>query len=164
MVRVTIFAACLMCAPLFVSGFATGAMAQEAPVNPVSQEPFYAELIAKAQTLKATTEGFAATPKLSLLTDPAFEAYGREIAELTALNLKAHYDLKARGTDNDLKCVLMGVSLDLPIRFEGIRVATTEQDLKDAFEDMSFLLEDNIEVIRTPATVDSGLDCVIEFG
>ncbi|WP_140984151.1 hypothetical protein [Asticcacaulis tiandongensis] len=160
MVRVTIFAACLMFAPIFTSG----AMAQAAPVNPVSQEPFYAELIAKAQTLKATTEGFAATPRLSLLTDPAFEAYGREIAELTELNLKAHYDLKARGTDNDLKCVLMGVALDLPIRFEGIRVATTEQDLKDALEDMAFLLEDNVDVIRTPATVDSGLDCVIEFG
>ncbi|MFT4089761.1 MAG: hypothetical protein QM645_03440 [Asticcacaulis sp.] len=144
--------------------FAFGAVTQALPVNPVSQEPFYADLIQRAQTLKATTDAFAAAPKMSLLTDPAFEAYGRDVVALTELNLKAHYDLKARGTDNDLKCVLMGVSLDLPIRLEGIRVSTTEQELKDTLEDMAFLLEDNIDVIRTPATVDSGLDCVIEFG
>lgn len=153
-------AACLLMAPVTQAAPAIVAT----PVNPVSLEPFYADLLKRAQTLKGTTEAFAAAPSLSLLGDPAFTAYAGEIEALQALDLKAHYDLKARGTDNDLKCVLMGVSLDLPIRLEAIRAATTEAELKDTLEDMAYLLEDNIAVIRTPATADSGLDCIIEFG
>lgn len=135
-----------------------------AQVNPVSQEPFYADLIRRAEALKAQTEAFADAPKPGLIGDPVFEAYAREIGLLAERNLRAHDDLKARGTDNDLKCVLKGVAVDLPLRLEAIRDATGEQALKESLEDMAYLLEDNIEVIRTPATAESGLDCVLEFG
>ena len=58
----------------------------------------------------------------------------------------------------------MGVSRDLEIKMTAIEGAKTDADLGKAFHDMSDLLSDNVDVIATPATADSGLDCVIEFG
>ncbi|MDC7683149.1 hypothetical protein PQU92_07660 [Asticcacaulis sp. BYS171W] len=135
-----------------------------AVVNPLSREPFYAMIVKDAGNLKATTEGFAKAPSLALLSQPGFTKYAEAITDLSARDLKGHQDLKKRGTDNDLKCVLMGVSLDLPIKLKAIQAATTEAELKRALNDMALLLGDNIDVIVTPATADSGLDCVIEFG
>ncbi|ESQ81322.1 hypothetical protein [Asticcacaulis sp. YBE204] len=133
-------------------------------VNPLSREPFYATIVKDADKLKTTTEGFAKTPSLALLSQPGFAKYAEAITDLSARDLKGHLDLKKRGTDNDLKCVLMGVSLDLPIKLKAIQAATTESELKSALNDMALLLGDNIDVIVTPATADSGLDCIIEFG
>jgi len=143
---------------------ATPALAANVPVNPLSKEPFYASLVRDAGRLKARTEGFAKAPSMTLLSSATFKTYARDIQALSERNLKGHLDLKARGTDNDLKCVLKGVSVDLPIRLSAIEAAQTPEALKGALSDMAYLLEDNVEVIVTPATADSGLDCVIEFG
>lgn len=142
----------------------TPAVAATPTVNPLSKEPFYAAIVRDAGTLKARTMRMAQSPSLTLLTSAGFKTYAREISTLSERNLKGHLDLKARGTDNDLKCVLKGVSLDLPRKLAAIEAAKTPDALKGALNDMAYLLEDNIEVIVTPATADSGLDCVIEFG
>lgn len=133
-------------------------------VNALSKEPFYAAIVRDAGRLKTRTEGFAKAPSLSLLSSQGFRSYAQDIRTLSERNLKGHMDLKARGTDNDLKCVLKGVSVDLPLKLDAIEAAKTPEALKGALDDMAYLLEDNIEVIVTPATADSGLDCVIEFG
>jgi len=130
----------------------------------ISQEPFYAGIVATAGKLEKQTDGFAARPRLSLLGEKRFAAYARDIQALSDADMKGHLDLKARGTDNDLKCIMMGVSLDLPKKLDAIRAARSDAELGTALGNMSSLLSDNIDVIVTPATTSSGLDCVIEFG
>lgn len=133
-------------------------------VSTISHEPFYAGIVAKAGELEHETDAFAAKPSLRLLGEPRFAAYARDIQALSDADMKGHLDLKARGTDNDLKCIMMGVSLDLPKKLDAIRAAKSDAELGAALTNMTALLNDNVDVIVTPETVDSGLDCVIEFG
>ena len=133
-------------------------------VSAISREPFYAGIVTRAGELEHRTDGFAAKPSLRLLGEPRFAAYAHDIQALSDADMKGHLDLKARGTDNDLKCIMMGVSLDLPKKLSAIRAARSDAELGTALTHMSALLSDNIDVIVTPETVSSGLDCVIEFG
>ena len=130
----------------------------------ISREPFYAGIVSQAGQLEHQTDTFAAKPSLRLLGEPRFAAYARDIQALSDADMKGHLDLKARGTDNDLKCIMMGVSLDLPKKLDAIRGARSDTELGTALTNMSALLSDNVDVIVTPETVSSGLDCVIEFG
>ena len=142
------------------------ALAASAPADKsaISQEPFYAGIVSSAHRLEHETDGFASKPKLSLLGEKRFTTYAHDIQALSDADMKGHLDLKARGTDNDLKCIMMGVSLDLPKKLDAIRAAKSDAELGTALGNMSSLLSDNIDVIVTPATTNSGLDCVIEFG
>lgn len=142
------------------------ALAATAPAgtSAISHEPFYAGIVTSAHRLAHETDGFAGRPKLSLLGEKRFAAYAHDIQALSDADMKGHMDLKARGTDNDLKCIMMGVSLDLPKKLDAIRAAKSDAELGTALGNMSALLGDNIDVIVTPETADSGLDCVIEFG
>lgn len=130
----------------------------------ISHEPFYAGLVAQARRLKQETDAFAGAPSVTLLQTPDFQTYAMDIQALSDGDQKGHMDLKARGTDNDLKCILKGVSLDLPNKLNDLKAAKTDADVATALGHMSDLLRDNIDVIVTPETADSGLDCVIEFG
>ncbi len=130
----------------------------------ISREPFYASIVDRAGKLEHQTDGFATKSSLSLLTRPDFQTYAAAIRTLSADDLKGHYDLRVRGTDSDLKCILLGVSRDLNLKMDAIQAAKSDSDLATALGNMSGLLSDNIDVIVTPASADSGLDCVIEFG
>ncbi|WP_443748627.1 hypothetical protein [Asticcacaulis solisilvae] len=141
-----------------------GATAAEPAASVISREPSFAGLVRSARTLKTETDRFSAHPALAVRQTAKFAAYARDIRALSAGDLKGHYTLRDRGTDNDLKCILMGVSRDLEIKMTAIEAARTDADLGTAFHNMSDLLSDNVDVIVTPATTDSGLDCVIEFG
>lgn len=144
---------------------ASGLRGADTPaVSAVSQEPFYADIVARAGRLKSQTEGFARAATPALRGKAAFKAYAQAIRDLSASDLKGHNDLKARGSDNDLKCIMKGLSLDLNIKMDAIVAARSDKDLKTALGNMADLLGDNIDVIVTPETADSGLDCVIEFG
>ena len=138
--------------------------AAPAVVSAISKEPLYASIIKRAGQLKARTVRFASKASPALLVSPAFATYSKDIKALSDTDLKGHYDLRTRGTDSDLKCILMGVSRDLNLKLQAITAAKTDVEVKTSLKDMSDLLSDNIEVIVTPATADSGLDCVIEFG
>ena len=144
--------------PVFAADVAAGSMAKSA----ISQEPFFAGLVTEAGRLKAETEGFKPTPALVSQTD--FKTYAQAIKALSAGDLKGHMTLKARGTDRDLKCILTGLSRDLPIKLTAIETAKDDAAMKTALTNMASLLSDNIDVIVTPATADSGLDCTVEFG
>jgi len=132
------------------------------PTNAISKEPFYAALVLRAGRLKRETEAFK--PSVTLLSQRRFQAYADNIRQLTDDDLTGHLDLKKRGTDNDLKCIMKGLSLDLPIKLKAIESAKTDAEMAVALNQMTALLSDNIDVIVTPETADSGLDCVIEFG
>ncbi len=146
---------------LLVSGMPV--FADTTPVrSAISQEPFFAGLVTEAGRLKAETEGFK--PTSALASQPAFQTYAQAIRALSAGDLQGHKTLKARGTDNDLKCILTGLSRDLSIKLDAIQTAKNDADMKTALAHMADLLSDNIDVIITPATADSGLDCTLEFG
>ncbi len=144
--------------PVFAADAAAGSLAKSA----ISQEPFFAGLVTEAGRLKAETEGFTPTP--NLVSQPDFQTYAQAIKALSAGDLKGHMTLKARGTDRDLKCILTGLSRDLPIKLTAIEAAKDDAAMKTALTKMADLLSDNIDVIVTPATADSGLDCTLEFG
>lgn len=144
--------------PVFAADAAAGSQAKSA----ISQEPFFAGLVTEAGRLKAETEGFTPTP--ALVSQPDFQTYAQAIKALSAGDLKGHMTLKARGTDRDLKCILTGLSRDLPIKLTAIEAAKDDAAMKTALTNMADLLSDNIDVIVTPATADSGLDCTLEFG
>jgi len=143
---------------------ASAAADAQKPVSAIAKEPFYAGIVADAGRLEQQTDRFAAKPSLALLGRTRFRTYAREIQALSDADMKGHLDLKARGSDNDLKCIMMGVSLDLPKKLDAIRAAKSDAELGTALGNMSALLSDNIDVIVTPASTSSGLDCVIEFG
>ncbi|MBW8880388.1 MAG: hypothetical protein JF615_02885 [Asticcacaulis sp.] len=151
---------CRVLIPVLMLGLALPVGAQE--TSAISHEPFYVGLISQAERLKVETDGF--TPSLSAREQPAFQAYTQDIRTLSDGDLAGHLDLKKRGTDSDLKCILKGVSLDLNIKMDAILAATSDAEMKGALDDMSHLLSDNVDVIVTPETAESGLDCVIEFG
>ncbi|WP_031235053.1 hypothetical protein [Asticcacaulis sp. AC402] len=145
-----------------VAGVSCASLPETPATSAISREPFYAGLVTRAAQLKAQMDGFA--PSLDARARPGFDAFVRDIRALAEDDMKAHLDLKARGTDSDLKCILKGVSLDLNIKMDAILAAKNEAELATAYQDMSLLLSDNIDVIVTPATAESGLDCIIEFG
>jgi len=132
------------------------------PRSTISQEPLFAGLVTEAERLKAETE--ALPPSAGLLSRSKFKTYARDIRALSAGDLKGHMTLKVRGTDRDLKCILTGVSRDLTIKLTAIEAVKTDAEMKTALANMAELLSDNIDVIVTPASADSGLDCTLEFG
>jgi hypothetical protein len=132
--------------------------------QPVDAGTFYSAIVADATRLRAETETFAARPSLQWLKSQHFHSYAEAVTALAVRDMKGHDDLKARGTDNDLKCILKGVSIDLRLKLDAMRQAKSDRDLGAVLEDMTLLLDDNIDVVTTPATTVSGLDCVIEFG
>lgn len=122
---------------------ATPAQQIAAPPPAVAQEPLFVDIVARAGRLKAEVEalrGSAAVP----------EAFRQQIAELAVLDMKAHVTLKERGTDGDLKCILKGISEDLPLKLEALTAAATPQAREAAVIDMAYLLNDNVEVITAP--------------
>ncbi|WAC46798.1 hypothetical protein OVA03_08700 [Asticcacaulis sp. SL142] len=134
-----------------------------APVNAIAKQQPYSGIIKQAGRLRTRSDTYAKAPSLTLLANGKFQAFAEDIGALSEQNLKAHLDMKARGTDNDLKCVLKGVSIDLKLKHDALITAKTDAELKHTLDELSALLSDNIDVITTPATVQSGMDCVLEF-
>jgi hypothetical protein len=131
------------------------ATASVAVVNPLAQEPLYADIVRRATRLRRETEAYRADLKRShALVDP--NSFAAEIAALSALDLQGHLDLAKRGTDGDLKCILKGISQDLPRKLAEVETAKDAAAKDAALEEMVYLLRDNIEVITTPPTVQSG--------
>jgi hypothetical protein len=112
----------------------------------------FAEIVRKAAQLKADTDAYrkdtakAAAP----LALPRFDDFQARIAALSDLDMKGHLELAKRGTDGDLKCILRGISQDLPKKLADLTTAKTAPDQDQALRDMSYLLNDNVEVITAP--------------
>jgi hypothetical protein len=122
-----------------------------APMNALAGDPLFADIIARAKRLKAETDAFRATPGLAAAPGPValdgFDAFQADIADLAALDMKGHFELAKRGTDGDLKCILKGISQDLPVRMKEFTDAKTGAAEEAALAEMSYLLNDNVEVI-----------------
>jgi hypothetical protein len=127
----------------------------DAAVNPLAREPLYAEIVRRAMRLRGEAEAFRAGLKGSP-AQAGPDGFAVDIAALSALDLQGHLDLAKRGTDGDLKCILKGISQDLPRKLAEVDAAKDAAAKDAALEEMVYLLRDNIEVITTPPTVQSG--------
>ncbi len=119
---------------------------------PLTAEPLFADIVARAGALKTVVEGWKGqTGDL-----PGLAAFKTDLGALAELDMKGHEVLKSRGTDGDLKCILRGIAQDLPVRLGQVEAATDPKARQTALNEMVYLLRDNVEVITTPPTVTSG--------
>jgi hypothetical protein len=127
--------------------------AVSAPAS-VAGEPLFADIVRRAGGLKLRVEAYrkslAADPAAPAAPLKAFDAFSGEITELSALDMKGHITLKERGAVDDLKCILRGISQDLPEKLAAMGAAKTVKDQDLALRDMVYLLNDNVEVITAP--------------
>ncbi|MDP3403368.1 MAG: hypothetical protein Q8S03_01685 [Brevundimonas sp.] len=113
-----------------------------APVS-VAGEPLFIDIVARSSALKAVVDSWNGTPS-------DFDGFKVRAAELAALDLQAHLILKERGTDGDLTCILRGIAEDIPVKVEAVERAVTPHDRATALGELSYLLNDNVEVITSP--------------
>ncbi len=129
--------------------------ADTAPVqNPLAREPLYAEIVKRATALRAAVEAYR-TGLSGAAALPRFDQFKTDVAALSALDLQGHLDLAKRGTDGDLKCILKGISQDLPRKLTELEQSASADARGKALEDMFYLLRDNVEVITAKPTVTS---------
>ncbi len=113
----------------------------------LASEPLYADIIGRARGLKAMVEAFRrAAPGAAL---PDYDGFKAQVAALSALDMKGHLDLAARGTDGDLKCILKGISVDLPKKLADLDSAPPASR-ETALRELGYLLNDNVEVLTAP--------------
>ena len=121
------------------------------PPPSVAGEPLFIDIVRRAGRLKSETESYE---KASLDGDVkglgGFSAFETDIAKLSDLDMQGHVLLAQRGTDGDLKCILKGISQDLPVKLKALEDAADAKARLDALKDMSYLLRDNVEVITSP--------------
>ena len=120
-------------------------------VNPLAREPLYADIVQRAGALRTQVEAYRAAPA----TPPDLAKFKADLAALSALDMQGHVDLAKRGTDGDLKCILKGISQDLPRKLDEVQAAADATARAAALEDLFYLLRDNVEVITTPPVVHS---------
>ena len=123
-----------------------------APVS-VADEPLFAEIVTRSTAMRgivgtwisagaADNAGFGNSDEFALLL--------RGTTALADLDMQGHLILKERGTDGDLKCILRGISEDMPKKVEAVRTAATPAERRVALDELHYLLNDNVEVITAP--------------
>ena len=150
-------------AMLWMASFDPGQAAAPAPavlrqpaVPPsVAGEPLFQDIVRRARQLKAQTEAYRqqlakADPAGAAVALEGFDGFRTRIGDLSALDMKGHVTLKARGAVDDLKCILRGISQDLPEKLAAVGSAATVKAQDLALRDMVYLLNDNVEVITAP--------------
>ena len=123
-----------------------------APVS-VAAEPLFADIILRSGSLKALVDSWSAAGVADapgFLTGEAFTGFKAEARALADADMQGHLILKERGTDGDLKCILRGISEDIPKKIEAVETATSPAGRAVALSELSYLLNDNVEVITAP--------------
>jgi hypothetical protein len=118
----------------------------------VAGEPLFREIVGRAGSLKSQVDAYrkSVAGASEAITLPQFGQFSEAITELSLLDEKGHGVLVARGSKDDLKCILHGISQDLPAKLAAVVAAKTGHDQDAALRDMSYLLNDNVEVITAP--------------
>ncbi|HEX5378244.1 MAG TPA: hypothetical protein VFW47_06700 [Phenylobacterium sp.] len=112
--------------------------------SPVAREPLFADIVKRAGRLKAEVAAFQGNDR------PIPEAFKTGIDELSKLDMQGHLTLAKRGGDGDLKCILRGISQDLPLKLAAVTGAPDRKARDAALKEMTYLLNDNVEVITAP--------------
>jgi hypothetical protein len=125
-----------------------------ATVSALSSEPLYADIVRRARALEAQVRNLEGLPEMKAAPAPVaadrLAALQGDVAALAALDMKGHFDLEARKRDGDLKCILKGVSEDLPKKLAQARGARTGAEEAAALDELAYLLDDNVGVITAP--------------
>ena len=123
----------------------------DTPPPSVAAEPLFADIVRRAAALKAQTEGFLKDDLSGdAATLPDYAAFKVRVGQLSDLDMQGHVTLAQRGAKDDLKCILRGISQDLPVRLKDLEAAATPKARTDALKEMTYLLRDNVEVITAP--------------
>lgn len=117
--------------------------------NPLAKEPLFAGIIGQARSLQKDVEAYRVEAKAAKPLSK-LDRFEKKIAALSEADMKGHLELASRGTDGDLKCILRGISQDLPKKLDELMKASTPSTQEVALRDMAYLLNDNVEVITAP--------------
>ena len=123
-----------------------------APVS-VAAEPLFADIVLRSGSLKALVDGWSvsgAADAPGFLTGDVFTGFKTQAQALAAADMQGHLILKERGTDGDLKCILRGISEDIPKKIEAVETAASGPARAVALSELAYLLNDNVEVITAP--------------
>lgn len=120
------------------------AAALAAAPTPVAAEPLFADIVARAGRLEAEAAAFRSGDLARLAR------FKGEAAALADLDMQAHVTLRERGVDGDLKCILKGISQDLPKKIEALEAAGDDFHRGLAVDELVALLDDNQAVILQP--------------
>ncbi len=135
------------------SGPAPTPVAAVASASPVAGEPLFVDIVGRAARLKARVQAYR-TPELKSAAAPAalagLDQFQADVGDLAALDMKGHLELAKSGADGDLKCILKGISQDLPLKLHDLMQAPTGAAQDSALRDLAYLLNDNVEVITAP--------------
>ncbi|MDP1778576.1 MAG: hypothetical protein Q8K90_08200 [Brevundimonas sp.] len=124
----------------------------DAPVS-VANEPLFAEIVTRSGALKGVVQGWIAAgvvDQADFAAGTAFAGFRTQAVDLAALDMQGHMILKDRGTDGDLKCILRGISEDIPVKLAAVAAAATPAERRVALDELAYLLNDNVEVITAP--------------
>ena len=146
-------ASLLLSDPTLVPALAQTPPAATAAPASVANEPLFADIVARSGSLKAIVDGWAANGTADadgFAASAVFSGFKIQAAELAAADLQGHLVLKERGTDGDLKCILRGISEDMPVKVAAVEAATDKPARDLALSELAYLLNDNVEVITSP--------------
>ena len=126
--------------------------AADAPVS-VAGEPLFADIVLRSGALKGMVDAWIAAghaDHADFWTGVEFTGFKARAADLAARDMQGHLILKERGTDGDLKCILRGISEDIPVKIAAVETAPTPAERRVALDELAYLLNDNVEVITAP--------------
>jgi hypothetical protein len=136
------------------TGAATAPSVQLAIATPgsVAQEPLFADIVRRAGGLRTRVDALRKSSPADgpLKPLPDFNDFSKQVAALSDLDMQGHLELAKRGVVDDLKCILRGISQDLPVKLKDVSEAKSAKDRDVALREMSYLLNDNVEVITAP--------------
>lgn len=125
-------------------------VAAPAPAS-VAAEPLFADIVRRASHLKSQAQAYEKAPLDAGAAQLAgFEGFQAEVAKLSDLDMQGHVVLVQRGVTDDLKCILKGISQDLPVKLKALQDAPDAKARHTALQDMFYLLRDNVDVITSP--------------
>ncbi|WP_420470558.1 hypothetical protein [Brevundimonas sp. FT23042] len=123
-----------------------------APVS-VAGEPLFADIVQRAGALRSVVgqwqSSLSAAPEWTVAAGD-LARFEQDSTALAELDMQGHLILKERGTDGDLKCILRGISEDIPVKVAAVHAAATPAERRVALEELHYLLNDNVEVITAP--------------
>ena len=126
------------------------------PLSPLAGEPLFSSIVRDAARLKGEVDGWRRRAADGWTWNAAeLDALKAQAATLASLDMQGHLELARRGTDGDLKCILRGLSQDLPRRLDQLASAPDAPARRAALDELFYLLRDNVEGVTTPAKTDS---------
>ena len=123
-------------------------------MNPLAREPLFGAIVKSAGRLRDEVD---AARRRGAPSPAELTSLNAEATALAALDMQGHVALAARGTDGDLKCILKGISQDLPRKLAAVNAAVDAGGRRSALDELWYLLRDNVEVVAAPPAAQSGV-------